>query len=93
MSSKEISDEEIITDIFHKLHRKKKWGASHTAFINLYKWCDPRYAKKYREIARRLIRKGFIISKPTVYGEQVSLNPRKREEIISIIRKWFKDIL
>ena len=89
----EITDEEIKADILHKLFRKKKWGGSHTAFENLYKWCEKRYAHRYKKVGEMLIKEGLLISKPTSYGLQVSLNPRKKSEIITIIRRWFeKDV-
>jgi hypothetical protein len=88
-----ITDEQIRADIFHKLHRKKKWGGAHTAFQNLYKWCDQKYVERYKNVAKDLIKEGFLISKPTHYGLQVSLNPRKRSEIIELIHKFFKNTI
>lgn len=86
-----IPDEQIKADILHKLFRKKKWGASHTALQNLHKWCKPEFAERYRNIAELLMKEGFLIPKPTHYGLQVSLNPRKRNEIIQIILKFFRN--
>lgn len=85
----EITEKMIEADILHKLHRKRKWGASHTAFENIYKSCDKNYIKMYKEAGGRLIRNGFIIPKPTHYGLQISLNHKRRNEIIEIIHRFF----
>ncbi len=42
--------------------------------------------KNVRNIAEDLMREGFIIKKPTHYGLQVSLNPRKAQEIKQLIK-------
>ncbi len=84
-----ISDEQIMADILHKLFRKKKWKASHTAFEHLHKWCKPELAERYKDVAEMLIKEGFLIPKPTHYGLQVSLNPEKRNEIFGIIFRFF----
>ena len=88
---KEITNEQIEADILHKLHRKRKWGAAHTAFEHLYKWCEQKYTKRYKSAAKKLIKENLVISKPTSYGLQVSLNPERRDEIIKIIRKSFEN--
>jgi len=43
-------------------------------------------------MAKELIRQGFIIPKPTHYGLQVSLNPRKSEEIIAFMKIFFPEV-
>lgn len=88
-----ITNEQIKADILHKLHRKKKWGGAHTALQNLYKWCDQRYADQYKNVTKDMIKEGLLISKPTHYGLQVSLNPNKREEILKIVRKFFEMVI
>jgi len=86
-----LSYESISADILHKLFRKRKWGASHTSIDNLHKSCLSHLKGKYKEVAQQLIKEGFVLSKPTSYGLEVSLNPEKRVEIISIVRKFFED--
>jgi hypothetical protein len=92
-----LSDDEIKAIILLKLHKRGKWGGSHTAFENLKKgWKDADLGKqglkRVEKLARELIRQGLIISKPTHYGLQVSLNPRKHEVIISFMRKFFPEV-
>lgn len=86
------NDEQITADILHKLFRKRKWGASHTSIDNLHKSCPPHLKGKYVEIADRLVKQGLILAKPTGYGVEVSLNPRRREEIIALVRQFFSDL-
>jgi len=44
--------------------------------------------KNVRNITDDLMREGFIIKKPTHSGLQVSLNPKKAQEIKHIIKEW-----
>jgi len=43
--------------------------------------------KRARNLANDLVKHGFIFTKPTHYGLQVSLNPAKAKEIKEIIRR------
>lgn len=83
-----VTDEQIRADILHRLHRKKKWGKSHTSFDNLQKGVPSHLKGKYLEIGKELVKNGFLIAKPTHYGTEVSLNPGRRKEIIKTIRKF-----
>jgi len=92
-----LSDEEISATILFKLHKRGNWGASHTAFDNLKKGfrdtdLGKHGAKRIDKLARGMIRRGWIIPKPTSYGLQVSLNPRQSEEIIAFMRRLFPDV-
>jgi len=85
-----VSDEDIKNHILFKLHWKKKWGASHTALENLKRGVPKHLGGRYLDMGKKLIKEGYLLSKPTHYGLQVSLNPERREEIIKISRKFFK---
>jgi hypothetical protein len=92
-----LSDNEINAAILFKLHKRGNWGASHTAFDNLKKGfkdteLGKHGAKRIDKLARDMIRRGWIIPKPTSYGLQVSLNPRQSEEIMAFMRGFFPDI-
>jgi len=78
----EITDEEIKDNILFKLHWKKYWGARHTALESMKKSIPKHLGGRYVDMAKELIKEGLIISKPTSYGLQISLNPKRREEII-----------
>lgn len=81
-----LTDEEIASRIVRKLHRRGNWGACHTSFKNLNKGFTPRDVgtrglRRVDNICKALIRKNVIISKPTGYGLEVSLNPKMIAEI------------
>jgi hypothetical protein len=85
-----LSDEQIKALVLFKLHKRGNWGASHTAFDNLKKGFSDRdlgkhAAKRVDKLARDLVRRGWILAKPTHYGEQVSLNPRQHEAIMEFM--------
>ena len=91
-----FSNDEIKAGILFKLHRRGNWGASHTAFDNLQKGFKDsdlgrHGAKRVDELARELIRQGWIIRKPTSYGLQVSLNPRESQAIVAFMRRFLPD--
>ncbi|RLG19903.1 hypothetical protein DRN67_01425 [Candidatus Micrarchaeota archaeon] len=85
-----VSDEELASTILHKLVRKRKWGHSHTSFANLSKSAPSHLKGDFKRIAEQLIKERLLISKPTSYGLEVSLNPQKAEKIKQIVRKYFR---
>ncbi len=92
-----LSDDEIKAGIMFKLHRRGNWGASHTASDNLIKGWNQSDLGKHElklveKLAKELIRQGAMISRPTSYGMQVSLNPRQSEQIIAFMRRFFPDV-
>lgn len=89
---KELTDEEILATILDKLTRIGKWAHVHTSYDKITKQIAnkiKRNGKRVRKIIDGLIKAGFIISKPTSYGTEVSLNFKRKKEIINIIRKVF----
>ena len=91
-----LTDEEVCATVLFKLHKRGNWGASHTAFDNLKKGfrdtdLGKHGAKRIDKLARDMIRRGWIIPKPTNYGLQVSLNPRQSDEIVTFMRRFFSD--
>lgn len=92
-----FSDDEIKARIILKLHRHGKWGASHTSFENLKKGFNMRDlgkdgAKRIDKIGKEMVKVGLIMSHPTSYGKEVSLNPRFSQELIAMMKKIFSDI-
>ncbi len=92
-----LTDDQLRGIILFKLHKRGNWGASHTDFENIKKGFNERDlgkhgAKVVDRAARSLVREGLIITKPTHYGMQVSLNPRQGEKIISIMKEYFPDV-
>ena len=81
-----LTDEQIKAGIIRKLFRHGKWGASHTSFENLKKGFTQRDAgkqgsRRIDKIGNVLIKAGLILSKPTGYGLEVSLNPKMADRI------------
>jgi hypothetical protein len=92
-----FGDEEIQARIALKLHRHGKWGASHTSFENLKKGFNMRDlgkdgAKRIDKIGKEMIKSRLIMSHPTSYGKEVSLNPRHSAELMAIMKKFFPDV-
>lgn len=91
-----ITDEQIKAAILLKLYKRGNWGGSHTAFDNLKKGFKEKELgkgglKRVNHMGRELIRKGLFLAKPTRYGLQVSLNPRQRQAIRTIITRFFPE--
>ena len=90
-----MDNEEIRARILFALTRKRKWGESHTAYENIFRQFKSEALgkaglKNVKNIADELIKEGLIIKKPAHYGLQVSLNPRKADEIRKIIKEQLK---
>lgn len=91
-----LSDDEIRAIVLLKLHKRGNWGSSHTALDNLGKgWKDAdlgkHAVKRVEKLTKELIREGWILTKPTGYGLQASLNPRRSEAIIAFMRRFFPE--
>jgi len=84
----EWSNEEIKGKIVHKLTRLGKFKHSHTAFDNLQKGFPPEIRGKVKEMAKELKKERILLSKPTSYGEEVSLNSDEHDRIMYYIEKF-----
>jgi len=92
-----FSDEEIKARIVFKLAKRGKWGGAHTSFDNLEKGWNVRDLgkeglRRVQKITKDLVREGFVVSKPTSYGLQISLNPKMSAEIETIIKKFYPEV-
>ncbi len=86
-----MDNEEIRARLLFTLARHRKWGESHTAYEHMFRQFKSEALgkaglKNVRNIADELMREGFVIKKPTHYGLQISLNPRKAMEIKQLIK-------
>ena len=86
----EVTDEEIKSHILFKLYWKKYWGGRHTAIESVKKGIPKHLGGRYIGMAKELIKEGLLMSKPTAYGLQISLNPRLREEIIERAERFVR---
>ena len=67
--------------ILRKLTIHNIWGAKHTSPDNLQKGLPKHLHGAAKEVVNDLIKEGFLLSHPTSYGLQVSLNPKMAAEI------------
>ena len=79
-------NEEIIKKaLLRKLVYMGKWGNSHTSFDNLPKGFPTHLRGDVKDIAKKLIKEKLLLSKPTSYGLEVSLNPKKKKEVETLV--------
>jgi len=71
--------------ILRKLFRRRVIGGKHTAFEHVISGIPSNLAGDAKSVADNLIKEGLILTKPTSYGLQISLNPERLDEIIKII--------
>ncbi|MFH1750597.1 MAG: hypothetical protein ABH863_02870 [Candidatus Micrarchaeota archaeon] len=86
-----ISDEQLKAMILHKLARKRKWSHSHASFDLVVKGIPPHLGRRAKEATNLLVKEGLILLKPTAYGEEISLNSERAEEILARIRRYFEN--
>jgi len=73
--------------ILRKLYRHRIIGGKHTAIENLTKSLPKHLIGDAKDAIDELIKEELILTKPTSYGLQVSLNPEKIDEIHKIIEE------
>jgi hypothetical protein len=71
--------------MLRKLVNHTIWGAKHTSYDNLQKGLPKELRHTAKEVADRLIKDRLLLSHPTSYGLQVSLNPSMAKEIKEIL--------
>ena len=80
-------EDKIKATVLYHLRRKRVIGNVHTHYDTLKKGFPSHLGKDVEKIAKELIKHRFIITKPTSYGLQVSLNKEKLKEIEEFIVK------
>ena len=75
----------IRATIFDKLNRRGKWGPIHTSKENALKGIPSHDIGAAKDILEEAIKEGFLVPKHTGYGDHVSLNFKRRDEIMAII--------
>ena len=83
----ETNYNEIKKFILGKLVRKRMWMHKHTSIHNLPKGLPDRLrsSKEVKKVIEDLLKKDFLLSKPTNYGLEVFLNIKKRKEIMEVV--------
>lgn len=71
--------------ILRSLVRHNIWGAKHNSYELMQKGL-PKHLRGFgKEVTDNLIREGILLSHPTSYGLQISLNPERAKEIKEIL--------
>ncbi len=89
-------DEEIKKEIkrfiLRKMLRHRFWMHKHTSIHNLAKGLPDnlRSRKEVKKSIDELLKNNFLLSKPTNYGLEVSLNVKKKKEIEDFVGEIFK---
>ena len=73
--------------IVRKLYRKRMWLHKHTNIHNLPKCLsnELRVSREIKNAIDKLLKEQILLSKPTHYGLEVSLNPKKIKEIEGLV--------
>lgn len=73
--------------IVRKLYRTRMWLHKHTNINNLPKGLSNklRVSKDVKKVIEELLKEQILLSKPTHYGLEVSLNPKKIKEIEELV--------
>jgi len=80
-------EDDIKRFILRKLVRHRIWMHKHTSIHNLSKGL-PDYLRGRKEVKRvveGMIKDGILLTKPTHYGLEISLNVKKKKEIEDFI--------
>mgnify|MGYP001594467404 CR=1 FL=1 len=84
------TDEQIKGKILHKLTRMGKFHHSHTSIDNLPKGFPMEIRGRVKDVAKELKKEGILLSKPTSYGEEVSINSAHKDKILYYINKFLE---
>lgn len=79
--------DKIKATILYHLRRRKVIGNVHTHYDGLRRGFPSHLGKEVEKVGKELIKQGYIITKPTSYGLQVSLNKGKLKETEEFILK------
>ena len=78
-------DDKIKATILYHLRRKKALGGVHVPFDTVTSGFPSHLGKDVKKICHDMIKEGLIITKPTSYGLQISLNKERLAEIDAYI--------
>jgi DNA-binding HxlR family transcriptional regulator len=80
-------EDKVKATILYHLRRKKVIGGVHTHFDTLKRGFPAHLGKIVSKAAKQLVNGGLILTKPTSYGLQVSLNKDRLSEIEGFIKR------
>lgn len=73
--------------ILFKLKRNQYIGGRHTSENNVIKGFPTNERGNLKKALKKLIKAGYLISKPTSYGLEIAINPSRMKEINDILKK------
>lgn len=82
----------IEIELLHKFKRHKWIGRKHTSVDNLPKGFPPKYHGLIYESYGHLTQLEYFKIKPTKYGTEVSLNPRKMDKISKVVNYFIENL-
>ena len=85
-----MNTNQIKGKILHKLSRKGKFQASHTSIDNLPKGFPKEMRGIVKEVVKEMKKEQLLLTKPTHYGEEVSINLNKMDEVLRLIETFLE---
>ncbi len=82
-----MDKETIKATILYNLRRRKVLGGVHTHFDTVTKGFPSHLGKDIKKMCKDLIKKRWILTKPTSYGLQIALNKDHLPEIEKFIKR------
>jgi len=79
------TDDEVKGKVLHKLTRMGKFEHSHTSIDNLPKGFPSDLKGRVKDLVKELKKEKILISKPTSYGEEISINVEMKEKIMHYV--------
>ena len=87
----EISRVQLKAHILYKLARHRRWGGKHTELIHARSALPREHQPEAESLARELANDGFLIWLPKTGQIHISLNPRRKREIVEMVEKYLKE--
>jgi|GEM_PF-317866 len=91
ISQQEISREQLKAHILYKLARHRRWGGKHTELIHARSALPREHQMEAESLAHELANDGFLIWLPKTGQVHISLNSRKKKEIVEMVEKYLQE--
>lgn len=78
----------LAATLLNRLVLRGKWGGAHASYDKIVHGVPGHLRGDAKDVMDELIKVDYVLSKPTHYGIEVSLNPRKQKEILEFIDKY-----
>lgn len=88
MVKRELTDRQVTATILHKLRRRGVWGGRYKPRDAVKGWIEGKVkddGKRVENIIEELVKEGLLLSHKG--GETISLNPKRKGDIINTIEK------